>query len=93
MKIHIKREIRMKPHRKVSSVHEWRIAVGNSVCQAHPQKASASPHLIWQGERQIIQAPFAFPKNIMIAFSVGLCHSFCTCKDCFPNEARKVKRN
>lgn len=70
MKIHIRREIGMKHHRKLTAVHKWRTAAGNSICQARPQKTSASPHPTWQGERQIIQVPFAFPKNTMIAFLV-----------------------
>lgn len=62
------------------AVHERRIAGGKSVCHARPQKTSSSPHPTWQGERQIIQAPFTFPKNTAIAFFVRLCYSSCTCK-------------
>lgn len=67
MEIHLRREIGMKHHRKLIIEHEQRTAAGYSVCQACPQKTSAFPHSTWQGERQIIQAHFAFPKNIMIA--------------------------
>lgn len=88
MKIHIKSEVGMKNHRKFIAACEWRRATGNSVCQAHLKKASASPHRTFEGERQIIQAPFAFQKNLVIAFLARVCHSLCTWK-----EARKVKRN